>query len=513
MSKKAIWGIIGLMSVALLGSIALQAYWINERLRLEEGQFDKTVFDVLVNISEKLKIEEKKQREQSVWNPNGLSGSTLMETPFTNESGVGLGFFSKKHNFDTINNSEHINTLECTCIDCRKEKFEAYMKKTDRWMTKQLYSPDPIEQRIKVDLLDRILHNELINRNIHLDYTYGVYSSPKKAFVIKDGKFNYVPSDEDESVAASTPDIEVPKVDTNLLNSKYSVQLFQNSTKIQPPGYLMIHFPGKVGYVWGTVWTTVLAAILFTAVILFCFVYTIQIIFTQKKLSEIKTDFINNMTHEFKTPIATISLASDSITSPMIAGNAEKVQRFANIIKQENQRMNSQVEKVLQMALLDKRNFSLKLTQVDANEVVSQAINNIGLRVEKLGGKAEAVLLATNSFVEADLTHFSNVINNLLDNAYKYSPDNPQITVTTKNVANGISISIKDNGIGMNKEDRKRIFDKFYRVHTGDIHDVKGFGLGLSYVKAILTAHKGTINVKSELGKGSEFILFFPFSV
>ena len=226
-----------------------------------------------------------------------------------------------------------------------------------------------------------------------------------------------------------------------------------------------------------------------------------------------KTDFINNMTHEFKTPIATISLASDSIVSPMILGNPEKVQRFANIIKQENKRMNSQVEKVLQMALIDKRDFSLKFTEVNLHEVIQAAVENITLRVEKRDGVVKPSLLATKPIIEGDLTHVANVINNLLDNAEKYSPDKPEISISTRDVSNGVEVTVQDNGIGISKEARKQIFDKFYRVPTGNLHDVKGFGLGLSYVKAMMTAHKGSVEVKSEPGKGSSFILTFPYQV
>jgi two-component system phosphate regulon sensor histidine kinase PhoR len=175
--------------------------------------------------------------------------------------------------------------------------------------------------------------------------------------------------------------------------------------------------------------------------------------------------------------------------------------------------MNSQVEKVLQMALLDKKDFNLKLTEVNLHDVIHRAIENISLQVEKRGGQAGVQLEATRPVVEGDLTHISNIINNLLDNANKYSPETPEITIYTKDKANGIEVVVEDKGVGMSKEARKHIFDKFYRVHTGNLHDVKGFGLGLSYVKAMMLAHKGAIDVKSELGKGSSFILFFPFKV
>ncbi|MEM1214411.1 MAG: HAMP domain-containing sensor histidine kinase, partial [Bacteroidota bacterium] len=204
------------------------------------------------------------------------------------------------------------------------------------------------------------------------------------------------------------------------------------------------------------------------------------------------------------------SLAAVSISSPRISGQVDKVLRFINIIKQENKRMNNQVEKVLQMAQIDRGESKLRVTEINLHDVVTRAIENISLQVEPRGGTAKAILHARQPMIEGDVTHVSNVINNLLDNANKYSPESPTISVTTQDHKDGVQVIVSDQGMGMNKEAKKHIFDKFYRVHTGDLHDVKGFGLGLSYVKAILDAHGGTIDVKSELGKGSDFILFFP---
>jgi two-component system phosphate regulon sensor histidine kinase PhoR len=293
----------------------------------------------------------------------------------------------------------------------------------------------------------------------------------------------------------------------DLSASKYRVKLFPSD--IDLPGYLVIHFPGRVGYVWRSVLPTLLGSILFSGVILFCFAYTIQVIFEQKKLSEIKNDFINNMTHEFKTPIATISLAADSIGNPMILNNPDKVQRFTNIIKAENKRMNKQVEKVLSMALLDRREVNLSIREIDIHEIIARAVDNLSLQVEQKDGKILQDLQAEYPLIEADETHISNVIHNLLDNANKYTPEKPEISVHTRDVEGGVQIMVKDNGLGMSKEQRRKIFDKFYRVPTGNRHDIKGFGLGLSYVKAIVTEHKGDITVQSELGKGSRFILTF----
>ena len=228
-------------------------------------------------------------------------------------------------------------------------------------------------------------------------------------------------------------------------------------------------------------------------------------------MSEMKSDFINNMTHEFKTPIATISLAVDSINTPAVINKAEQIKYYTNIIKEENRRMNSQVENVLQMSLIDKKDLELNIGTYDVHLLLSNAIKNISLHVDKRKGKLTSILNAENSFFEVDEVHFTNVILNLLDNAIKYSKTEPNIKITTKNNLNGILISIEDDGIGMSNDTLHRIFDKFYRVPTGNVHNIKGFGLGLSYVKAIIQNFDGQIEVSSTIGKGSIFTIFLPF--
>jgi signal transduction histidine kinase len=217
------------------------------------------------------------------------------------------------------------------------------------------------------------------------------------------------------------------------------------------------------------------------------------------------------MTHEFKTPIATISLAADSINNPKVLDFPEKVKYFTNIIKEENRRMNAQVENVLQMSLIDKRDFDLRVTELDVNEIIGRAAKNIRLQLERKDGAIALDLNAQNPLIESDENHLYNVITNLLDNAIKYSPEKPNIKVGTENTNDGIKIWVEDNGIGISNEAQQKIFDKFFRVTTGNIHNVKGFGLGLSYVKAIVLAFKGKIAVQSEPGKGSRFEVFLPF--
>ena len=230
----------------------------------------------------------------------------------------------------------------------------------------------------------------------------------------------------------------------------------------------------------------------------------------QKKLSEIKSDFINNMTHEFKTPLATISLAVDALKNDKVTGNKEKTDYFTGIIKEENKRMNKQVETILQAALLDKQEVQLNLKRLLAHDLIISALNNINLQVEEKGGKIDVDLDAENDLILADEVHFTNLINNLLDNAVKYSKEDLHIKLSTKNSGNNLKIKIEDNGIGMNKETLHRIFEKFYRAHTGNVHNVKGFGLGLSYVKTMVDAHHGHIKAESILGKGSTFCITIP---
>ena len=257
----------------------------------------------------------------------------------------------------------------------------------------------------------------------------------------------------------------------------------------------------------------ILGAILFTLIIAAAFFITIRTLIRQKKLSEIKNDFINNMTHEFKTPLATISLAVDALKNEKVVADKTKSDYFTGIIKEENKRMNKQVETILQAALLDKQEVQLNLKKLSAHQLINAALNNIILPVKEKGGDLLVDFQAKEDLILADEVHFTNLINNLLDNALKYTEDKPLIKLTTCNSGNLFKIKIEDNGIGMSKETVNKIFEKFYRAHTGNIHNVKGFGLGLSYVKTMVLAHKGTIKAESVLGKGSTFYISIPQAV
>jgi two-component system, OmpR family, phosphate regulon sensor histidine kinase PhoR len=278
---------------------------------------------------------------------------------------------------------------------------------------------------------------------------------------------------------------------------------------LAPQELLVIVVPNVNNIIWEQMYWMVAGAVIFTCIIFAAFFITLRALFNQKKLSEIKSDFINNMTHEFKTPLATISLAVDALKNEKVINDRAKMDYFSGIIKDENKRMNKQVETILQAALLDKQEIQLNEKPVHAHELIHAAINNIQLPLAEKKGKLEIQLNATNDLIMGDEVHIINIINNLLDNAIKYSREHLLIKLSTQNFNSHFLIKIEDNGIGMNKETLNRIFEKFYRAHTGNIHNVKGFGLGLSYVKSIVDAHKGKIKAESTIGKGSCFTIDF----
>ncbi len=458
------------MTGALVGITLIQYYWIKWQVDLNEENFDSKVTMTLNRVKEQI------EKEASLKKDVKSDLDKITKSPFGTKSTIG----AKQY----LGNMGSFSSLDRSLFD----DTYAYLKPQDDF--------DNISNRT----LDRLMLRELQDQSIDLDYNYGVYSNGDKGFFIVDGE--YVPLvNEDEKSSESG-------INNSLSRSEYQIDLFR--TEIANPGFLKIFFPKKNSFLWSQVSTSLLTSLIFTGLILFCFSYTIMVILRQKKVSEMKTDFINNMTHEFKTPIATISLASDSITSPMIINDESKIRRFTGIIKQENQRMLKQVEKVLQMATIDKQDFDLKLATIDMHDIITKASGNANLKVEQKDGSISLDLSAESPEIIGDETHLTSIIHNLLDNAMKYSKNPPKIVVSTRNVRKGLEVSVKDNGIGISSESIKHIFDKFYRVHTGNLHDVKGFGLGLSYVKAIVDAHKATIKVQSELGKGSNFIINFP---
>jgi two-component system phosphate regulon sensor histidine kinase PhoR len=399
-----------------------------------------------------------------------------------------------------------VNEALVTVVDEIDKRENKYLEELANLPRKEYEIQSVINQPIEIRLghkkgaffIDSLLKKAVNKLGAGYNYHYGVYSDRDSGFVVIDNKF---------TVPSLSSSRSKSKMSGGLFLAGYKTDLFPNDIG---SGKLFLYLPNRNQIIWSDLIPYAVGSLLFTILILACFAYTIYIIQKQKKISDMKNDFINNMTHEFKTPIATISLASDSINNPSIITNPDKVQRFTKIISQENKRMLGQVEKVLQMAQLEKKDLQLKLTDINIHELLQSISEHVNLQIKGKKGMLDLALNAEDPMMQGDLTHISNILYNLLDNANKYTPDIPEIKVSTRNINNGIEISIQDNGIGISRENQKFIFEKFYRVSTGNVHDVKGFGLGLSYVKVMVDAHHGNIGVRSTLGKGSTFTLFFP---
>ncbi|WP_207431077.1 sensor histidine kinase [Sabulibacter ruber] len=351
----------------------------------------------------------------------------------------------------------------------------------------------PLAERLHQLNLQELLAAELHNRSISTPYHCSLQSAAN--------------SKNASIVLASSGNSLIP---TNLQENEYAVRLFPNDV-MTAPSFLLLKFPNRNLYVWQSLLLPSVISVLFTLIIILTFSFTLYTILRQKKISEIKNDFINNMTHEFKTPIATISLALDALVNPKVRSDEVRVNYYARIIRDENKRMHQQVEKVLQTAQMERQSIQLACEKVDVHQLIRKAAEPFQLHIEQRQGALDLKLDAQEPFVWADPGHLANMVANLLDNANKYSPNAPKIVIQTTTISKGLHISVEDQGVGMSREAQKRVFDKFYRVPTGNVHNVKGFGLGLSYVKTMAEAHSGSIHLRSELGKGSKFTIWLPF--
>lgn len=524
MKKQTFTGIIILMSISLLGIIGVQIFWMKKALSVKKQQFDYQVNEILNRVSFRI------ERNQNIgwlstkfqmldfghfggnsnvldeffgfWNNFDTTQNRNTEVVYQEKGNIEKATY----NFDTVivtpNSKQHIQQYSEIIKSGKDNNFEKVdFMRSNKLIKSQLnelldqmildFSVDgmPIYERVKKSMITSVLEDELHNFNLPL-------------------KFEYAVSDKDGKVYQ---DIYSEKYDKKKAKKGYKTLLFRNAIRGQK-NFLTVYFPQKKQFIFRSVIWLFVGSIVFTIIILITFFYTLRTIFRQKQLSEIKSDFINNMTHEFKTPIATISLAADAIATPATIEKPVQIGRFVQIIKEENKRMNRQVENVLQMALLDKRDFNLNLHSVYVHPLIEQAVKNISLQVEQRGGKIDKKLEATTDLLKIDENHFINIIYNLLDNANKYTIDNiPKIEIVSYSKEADFFITVSDNGVGMDKETQEKIFDKFYRYPMGNVHTVKGFGLGLSYVKAIVNAFGGTIFVKSEKGNGSTFIIKIPF--
>jgi len=348
----------------------------------------------------------------------------------------------------------------------------------------------PLSKMISKDLLDTLIKKELLNRNITLPYDFWVSLAQKDSLV-------YI-----KASNTNSPEF--------LSKNTYKVTLTNFITR--DPGMLFVSFPNRNSLIIGNMWATMMSSAGLLLVLIFIFAYTIYAIIRQKKISEMKTDFINNMTHEFKTPVATIMIASEALKDPEIVEDKSRISRLAGIIYDENVRLGNHIERVLSIARLEKKELKLERSDVNINELIVAVADSMDLQLQRKNAVISLHLNADPAVVSGDELHLSNVIYNLIDNANKYSTAEPRISVSTRNTSKHLYIDVADEGIGMTKEQTKRIFDQFYRVPTGNLHDVKGFGLGLNYVQDIITQMDGSIKVSSEKDKGTTFEIKLPLN-
>lgn len=521
MSKRLFVLLMLLMSLSLVGIIFVQAYYINNTVKNKEEQFSYTVRDALNYVSKAIEAREKKEyfyRYQSLLEKTEVPDSVAVRELFIYQQDNNLnetviyrnGILEENYKlstslFDIGSDTDSITIKRLTGrretriysndqtidLNARPEKsIFKFGRMTDiekeifYTSYKDLINRVPIHKRVQPEEIKRLLDLRLNQVGLDLDYEFAIYSK-------------------DLATKVQSDNFELKKGGT------YSTPIFFDINN-QNNYRLLVNFPDRKKFILSSIIGMAVLSILFTAIIIIAYISALYQLIKQRKISQIKTDFINNMTHEFKTPIATINLALDAIKNPMVMADQERVINYLSMIKDENKRMHAQVENVLRISKLEKNELNISKDRVDLHDLVDDAVSHIDLIVKDRGGYVTSNLEAKQTTVLANDSHFTNVIINILDNAVKYSPDEPKITVTTENVGNSILLKISDQGMGMGKAAQKHVFDKFYREHTGDVHNVKGHGLGLAYVKRIVEDHQGHISVESEKGKGSTFIIKLP---
>lgn len=505
MKKRTIWLLIIFMLLTFVGLIVLQTRYLRINAEMIENQFNENVqrslFQTVSLVEENEALEYLEQTLEGVdytRNKNkvlGLEAKNIQMKNNIDSMAENLKLTSEQKNRPTI----RLSTLhgKATIEETSRylqEKFKQNFSRSKtildqavfRWM-KEIDQKD-ISERVNFEELNGILDKVLVNNGVNLPFNYSI--------VDKQGKM----------IFQSHKDFR--DKDLNAHNNVYIQRFFpmEESNKI---AYLQVIFPTKENYILNSM-NLFFPSIVLIMLVLGVFIVALIIIFRQKQYNTMKNDFVNNMTHEFKTPISSISLAAQMLQDQGVGKTPETLKHISNVIYDETKRLSYQVEKVLQMAMFEKDDSILNLNEMKINSLISDIIGNFSLKVTSKGGKIISNFKAKNDVALVDELHFTNVIFNLMDNALKYSDKPLLLTIETWNEKNNLLISIEDNGIGIQKEDLKRIFEKFYRVSTGNLHNVKGFGMGLAYVKRIVTEHKGTIKVESELNIGTKFTITIP---
>lgn len=415
---------------------------------------------------------------------------SLIDTPFHTIDTLLPQSFSSQTDSDLYD----LGILPPDFADSISNQIDAFLRKTflfsdvfeDIFCLRQYQS---VENRLNMTMLDSILQLELSLKGINTFFEYGIYNPVRRRFSYE--RTGYY-SDA-------------------LQKEGYAFNLFPTDLFITPE-YFLIYFPHQKTFLLTRMWLMLTVSIVLITLMVLSFIYAISTILKQRKLSDMKNDFINNMTHEFKTPVSTIALACEALQDKHIEKSPELYNTYLNIINEENKRLGSIAENVLQTAIIDKGKLILKIEEVDINQLIDNTLKTLDIQINKKNARIKVSKEASAPIIQCDATHIRNVLSNLLDNALKYTLGTPVIHIKTANYDKGVIISIKDNGIGISKANQKRIFERLYRVPLGNIHNVKGFGLGLSYVKTIVEMHDGKVNVDSELKKGSTFSVFLPFT-
>ncbi len=554
LSRKNVRIIVGLILVSLSGLMLLQVFLLNSAMELKEQTFCRNVANALGEAASALQAREAVMTAitvacDSAIHPDSISvmteviagagggDTTMVQRRLWSDSALAAITGRNKEAFLDISTSQNvIIRVDDTSGHVTSEVFTTYgnsvedprggppdssrglridvdtgyfyVQTSDSLMgldkieadsvrmvfLKQVFNSiwttdaPPIQDRLDSATINSVLQEQFTQAGIDLDYAFTIISEQSDALWP-------VPAEYGEE----------------LRDSEFSARLFPYDF-LAPRSDLVVYFPGGKALIWKQVGPLLIPMVAFMLIIVYCFVYTIRTIIAQRRHASLMVDFVNNMTHEFKTPISTVALACDAIARPDVQADSDKLSRFVQMIREENLRMRGQTDKILQMAAMGGKDFELAQEAVNVHEAIEHALANLSLKIESRGGRVSQDLEADRHTVIGDPVHISNIIHNLLDNAVKYSPDEPIIDVSSKNGDKSVVIQITDRGVGINSEDMKSVFDKYYRVSTGNVHNVKGFGLGLSYVKLMVEAHGGKVSIRSKPGEGTRVEIILPLA-
>ena len=527
MKKSMFYALIVIAGVALAGLIVVQAYWIYDAYSIKEQNFNqlvnttvsritmdvqeldvaqviheidapypfqrnfrpqgaqKSLLDTIIAGKKQLELPNLKisnEDKNAFWNnalrnfrpPNGM-----MQQSFTQ--------FNAQSDGSTFNSQfRSMQTLMVMPPPMSREEWRNRQRRLIETFEARLQQSNfKLEDRIDGESLDYFIRTEMARSNIDLPFEYAVFGKDGEEKIFQSENFNLKKE-----------------------HQVFRASLFPFDRNEVQPYYLNIYFPNQGNYLFKTIGFMSVSSIVLTLFVVFAFTVTFIQMQRQKRITSIRTDFVNNVTHELKTPISTISLASQMLNDKTIPNESKNYDHLSTVIADESRRLSQQVEKILQMAIFDRGKLMIKFKELDVNELANIVVRNMMLQIKNKNGQIVKNLDAVNSIAEVDEVHFTNVLFNLIDNAIKYSNGRPDITVSTADTPEGLSVSIQDKGIGISKADQKRVFDQFYRVSTGNVHNVKGFGLGLAYVRNVVKAHNGTIEIESEPGRGTRFTIF-----